>query len=176
MAKTGGNVLNKNHFLFKTLLGVRIAAKMIVKNYKLKFKCAELEEAVGGRSVGGRSVGCSVDREIWNPGSHIRAYWIFIPIRPARPISQVLQPVFVLGFRSAEPFYSARFCISTSCVKQAYEKVIQASLFACLKQFLMSFCIDLESEVLRTENRSFNDRILEPDAGGRRVYVWDMRS
>ncbi|HOI92338.1 MAG TPA: hypothetical protein PLK28_17690 [Candidatus Rifleibacterium sp.] len=50
--------------------------------------------------------------------------------------------ILLLSFRSAEPLYPARFCISTSCAKQAYEKVIPASLLACLKQFLMSFCIN----------------------------------
>jgi|GEM_PF-2145454 len=47
------------------------------------------------------------------------------------------------SYRSVEPLYPARFYISTSCAKQAYEKVIPASLLACLKQFLMSFCINL---------------------------------
>jgi len=46
------------------------------------------------------------------------------------------------SYRSVEPLYPARFYISTSCAKQAYEKVIPASLLACLKQFLMSFCIN----------------------------------
>jgi len=39
----------------------------------------------------------------------------------------VLQPIFVISFRSAEPLYPARFCISTSCAKQAYEKAIPSS-------------------------------------------------
>jgi len=30
--------------------------------------------------------------------------------------------ILLLSFRSAEPLYPARFCISTSCAKQAYEK------------------------------------------------------
>ena len=30
--------------------------------------------------------------------------------------------ILLLSFRSAEPLYPARFCISKSCAKQAYEK------------------------------------------------------
>jgi hypothetical protein len=40
--------------------------------------------------------------------------------------------ILLLSFRSAEPPYPARFCMCTSCAKQASEKAIPSSRLAIL--------------------------------------------